>query len=148
MVKDWEEDKSGKGLDGGIDKDETDEGNISDVETGIKVSEGKGSDRKVEWELGEGVVDCVSKVGRLEGDIVEVDTLVEEGVVPKYGPRTEGWLVEWRYNKLENQGKSKDKEEEEAGEWWEVRVEKGNLDSLKMTCLEVYKHLVTKYKHK
>ena len=48
VVKDWEEDKSGKGLDGGIDKDETDEGNISDVETGIKVSEGKGSDRKVE----------------------------------------------------------------------------------------------------
>ena len=35
-------------------------------------------------------MDCVSKVGRLEGDIVEVDTLVEEGVVPKYGPRTEG----------------------------------------------------------
>ena len=56
--------------------------------------------------------------------------------------------MEWRYNKLENQGRSEDIGEKEGGEWWEVREEKGNLGSLKRTCLDVYKCLVARSKHK
>ena len=65
-----------------------------------------------------------------------------------YGPRTEGWFVEWRYSRLENQERSEDKESEEVGGEELVSKEKGNLDSLKITCLEVYKCFVVKSKHK
>ena len=49
---------------------------------------------------------------------------------------------------MENQERSEDKEGEEAGGEELVREEKGNLNSLKITFLEVYKWFVFNSKHK
>ena len=95
-----------------MDRDEFKVGNVFDVEVGW---EGSGGEGVLELSYG-------SKGVRL--DVVAMDT-VEEGVVTAYGPRIEGWFVEWRYNKLENQERSKDKEGEEQEErnWWERKKE-------------------------
>ena len=119
-----------------MDRDEFKVGNAFDVEVGW---EGSG---------GEGVLELSDGSEGVRLDVVAVDTVEEEGVVIAYRPRIEGWFVEWRYNKLENQERSEDKEGEEAGGEELVREEKGNLNSLKITFLEVYKWFVFNSKHK
>ena len=51
----------------------------------------------------------------LRSDVEAVDTGEEEWLLTANGPRSEGWFVEWRYNRLENQERSEDKGGNEVG---------------------------------
>ena len=80
-----------------MDRDEFEVGNVFDVKVGW---EGSG---------GEGVLELSDGSEGVRLDVVAVDIVEEEGVVIAYRPRIEGWFVEWRYNKLENQEDQKTK---------------------------------------
>ena len=101
----------------GIAGKESDEGRERDGVVG-KVSEGEvgweGNVRKV-IDRDEEVLDVREGNKGLRLKVRAVVIGEEEWLLTTNGPRSEGWFVEWRYNRLENQERSEDKGGDEVG---------------------------------
>ena len=114
--REWEDGKtckSGIGSGGGIGIEGTEEGGVLEetiVDYGTKIVDYGLWSRSSEWGMME-VEIFVEEVG--------LGTFVE-GAKTGYGPRSEGWFVEWRNNWLENQVRSEDKGEDVGKDWDKV----------------------------
>ena len=101
--------------------------------TGKEFDEGREGDGGEVGKMAKGEVAWEGKVGKvIDGDeeilevregnkglrsnVEAVDTGEEEWLGTVNGPRIEGWFMEWRYSRLENQERSEDEGGKEEGE--------------------------------
>ena len=107
--KGWIEGITGKESDEGKERDGGEVGKVSEGEVGWEGKVGKGIDGDEE------ILDVREGNKGLRSNVEAVDTGEEEWLLTANGPRSEGWFVEWRYNRLENQERSEEKGGDELG---------------------------------
>ena len=108
--KGWTEGITGKEFDEGREGDGGEVGKMAKGEVGWEGKVGKVIDGDEE------ILEVREGNKGLRSDVEAVDTGEEEWLGTINGPRSEGWFMEWRYSRLENQERSEDEGGKEEGE--------------------------------
>ena len=108
--KGWTEGIADKESDEGRERDGVEVGKVSEWEVGWEGKVGKVIDGDEE------ILEVREGTKGLRSNVEAVDPGEEEWLGTVNGPRSEGWFVEWRYNRLENQERLEDEGGKEGGE--------------------------------